>query len=121
MAWTPCGTKHQHAVASLVLALETDVPAGAVLVVSASAAGHANYPIMAVGSTLGALSGGDTGFFAGSNQVSREFAVDCPDGVSAGETITITMTGAGQGVTTIMWASAVFVPDATVADLGLFG
>lgn len=121
MAWTPCGTKHQHGVASLVLVLETDVPAGSVLVVSASAAGATRYPITAVGSTLGALAGGDTGFFTGSNQVSREFAVDCPDGASAGETVTINMTGAGQRLTTIMWASAVFVPDATVADLGLFG
>lgn len=117
----PCGAKHAHACSSLAMVLEADVPAGAALVVSASAAGHSNWPITVQGQAVGELTGGPIAFFPVSNQVSRAFAVDCPNGLAAGETIEIVMTNAGQGFSTIMWASAAYFEDRTAADLGFEG
>lgn len=119
MAWTPVGTKLQKNTAVLAINVEADVPAGAALIAVIGAAGHAEWPITA--SVAGNdLAGGPTGFFASANEDQRVFGIDCADGLAAGSVVTVDMTDAGQGFTTTMWGTLFFVPDTTVADLGVF-
>lgn len=123
MAWTPCGTKRTPTSADhLAVTVEIDVPAGASLFAVVGAGGTSHPPITAqVASQAPAyMDGGDTGFFTTDNMDERLFGMDCPAGLSAGDTVTINMTGAGQGSAEPIWASLFFVPGATLADLGVF-
>jgi hypothetical protein len=105
MTATPCGVKHQHNTASIVVPLEVDVPSGSTLRCIVGCAGDGHDILTAqIGSTSEQMTGGDTGFFTAANQTERGFEIITSTDLSTGDTVTVTMEGAGQGFTTTMWA-----------------
>lgn len=107
---TPVGVHHQHNTATLTITLEDNIPSGATLRCVVGAAGSTHDILTAQIASLAPafMSAGTTGFFTGSNQTERVFEQTVSGGLSSGDTVTVTMEDAGQGFTTIMWATLTY-------------